>query len=293
MFNHTIRFAGLTAVSFLMVLAVSGGDWLVAQHRACGEEPAKPEGKGDRQQQLATERLAVVREIAKLSTEAYKAGAGSYDEVAEARRMMLQAELETCDSAKERITVLEKVVAEAKKTEELAAHFSAARQASARTALKAKADRLHAEIALEKAKAEAAGQTGVQLDEKTALAEKQVAIKQAAVKAAEAKKQMVLAKLASLKGQVAEAQASESFAEKQFERVEAMLKQHAVSTEQVDESRALGDAAKARRAAAEGSVAECEAQLLLEAAHVEMAHLEVDKAELCLRTLRSKRDSFR
>src|SRR5713101_5809960 len=202
MFNRKITFAALTVASVLVLFVVSAGYLSLSSLRVEAQEPSKADAGGSKQKDLLKERLAVVREIAKLSTEAYKAGTASYDEVREANHTMFQAELE-------------KNVSEAKKMEEIAGQFSKTGLATNQTALKAKAERLQAEIALEQAKTKAEGQTGLQHNDHVALAEKRVAIKRAAVKIAQAQKTIAVARLGSLKGQVAEAQAAESFAEKQ------------------------------------------------------------------------------
>lgn len=296
MFNRKTTFDALTATPFLLVVAVSAGlslssQCVEAQEAANAEAVFRlvnfiNESQGTKQEELVKERLAVLREIAKLSTEAYKSGTRSYAEVREATRMVLQAELEQCNSDKDRIAVLEKWVAEAKKMEEHAGQLSKTGQVPIATALKAKADRLQAEIALEQAKAKAGGQTGIELNDQVALAEKQVAIKRAAVKVAEAQKKMAVAKIASLRAQVVEAQASESFAEKQVKRFEELVNQQAVTSALVDERRTQWAAAKARRTAAEGKVVESEAQVLLEEARAELAQLEVGEAELRLKQLK-------
>src|SRR5947208_756720 len=95
---------------------------------------------------LRKERLAVVHEIAKQATAAYKVGTGSYEEMRDATRMVLEAELDQCTTDKERLAVLEQVVAEARKWEDLVAQTIKAGQVPARTGLKARADRLAAEI---------------------------------------------------------------------------------------------------------------------------------------------------
>src|SRR5947207_848326 len=104
------RFVALMA-AFWLFLIVSGGAW--------GQDSAKPEAKADKQKALLTERLAILRDLVRLSTAAYKTAGGSYEEVSEATRRMLQAELELCASDKERIAVLEKLVAEAKTVEDI------------------------------------------------------------------------------------------------------------------------------------------------------------------------------
>src|SRR5262245_2409386 len=192
MFDRKITSGALMATPFLLVLAVSAGLCL-SSRCVKGEESAKAAATGTKQKELRKERLAVVRAIAKLATEAYKAGTGTYDEVQEATRTVLQAELEQCDSDKDRVAVLEKFAAEARKREEHAGQVSKTGQAPIRTALKAKADRLQAEIALEQAKANAAGQTRPGRNDQVGLAEKQVAIKRAALKVAEAQKKIAVA----------------------------------------------------------------------------------------------------
>jgi hypothetical protein len=285
MFHRKATFGALTATPFLLVLAASAG-LSPASQSAAVEEPAKADAKGGKQNKLLKERLAVVRQIAKLAADEYKAGTGSFDGVREANRMVLQAELERCDSDKGRVAVLEKFVAEARKLEEHAGRLSKTGMAPTRTALKAKADRLQAEIALERVKAKAGGRTGLERNDQVDLAANQVAIKRAAVKVAEAQKKIKVAKLASLRAQVAEAQASESYAEKQVKRLEVLLQSKAVTTGLVDEHRTRWEAAKARRKAVEGKVVEVEAEVLLEGARVELAQLEVKEAELRLKQLK-------
>jgi hypothetical protein len=286
MFNRKIAPAPLKGVRFFLLFAVLAACFSLSSQRVDAEEPAKSEAKSAKHKELLKERLAVIREIAKLATDAYKAGTGSYDEVREASRMVLVAELEQCDSDKERIAVLEKFVVEAKKQEEHAGQLSKTGQAPTRMVLKAKADRLQAEIALEQAKAKAGGQTALESHTQLALAEKQLAIKRATVKVAEAQKKMAMAKLTSIRAEVAEAQAAESFAEKQVKRFEELANQQAITTALIDEHRTRWEVATARRKAAEGKVAECEAQVLLEQSHIDLAQLEVEEAEIRLQQLK-------
>jgi hypothetical protein len=277
----------------LFLLAVSAVCLSISLQRVDAQEPAKPEATQAKLQELLKERLATVREIAKLTMAAYKTLAIPYDEVREATRMLLEAELEQCDSDKARIAVLEKFVVEAKKLEEQTGQLSKTGQAPTRTALKAKADRLQIEIALEQAKAKAAGRTSFDLRDHVALAENQLAIKRAAVKVAEAQKKMAIAKLTSARALVAKAQAAESLAEKQLKRFEELVKLNAVTADLADERRAHWEAAKARRTTADGKVLEAEAHVALEQARVEMARLEVEDAELRLKQLKVRLDPKR
>jgi multidrug resistance efflux pump len=127
-----------------------------------------------------------------------------------------------------------------------------------------------------------------ELQDQVALTEKQIAIKRAAVKVAEAQKRIAIAKLASVRAQVMDAQATESFSEKQYKRLEQLVKQGAVTTEVADERRAQWEVAKARRTAAEGEVSQHELQVALGEARVELAQLEVQEAELRLKQLKTR-----
>src|SRR5262249_10106033 len=143
---------------------------LLAAQPARALDPApNPPSKQD---ELRKERLAVVRDIARLAAEAYKTGGGSYDSVREATRMVFAAELELCTTDKERIAVIEKAVAEAKKWEDIVAQVVKAGQVPATAGLKAKADRLQVEIALEGLRARAGAQAAPPGSAQVALAEK-------------------------------------------------------------------------------------------------------------------------
>lgn len=107
---------------------------------------------------LLKERLETLRTLAHQIGEAYKAndGAVSFKHVYDANLMVLNAELELCDSQTDRIAILEKIFSAAKDYE---AHIREGVQSGgvASSALvKAKIARLDAEIALERAKANAA-----------------------------------------------------------------------------------------------------------------------------------------
>jgi hypothetical protein len=69
--------------------------------------------------------------------------------------MLAEAELDACDSDKDRVTALEKILVMARDTEKLAVSFYKSGQGRVGTALKAKAERLRFEIALERAKTKA------------------------------------------------------------------------------------------------------------------------------------------
>ena len=285
MIAHKFSSVAAAATSFLFVLAVSAM-LPVSGQRAGAEQPGDAKTERAKEKALLEELQATVRDLAKLSTRSFETGTGSIDDVREATRLLLQAQLQQSDSTKDRIAVLEKFVAEAKKLEEQAEKLFKAGVASSRAALKARADRLQAELDLQREKAKGTRTTSAELPDKVALAEKEVAIKQAGLKVAEAQKKIALARLASVKAQLAESLAAESLAEKQIKRFEDLAKQQAIGAELVDERRTQWDAAKARRTAAEGKVVEFEAAVLLEQARVDLARLEAEEAELRLKQLK-------
>ncbi|HJZ53544.1 MAG TPA: TolC family protein [Gemmataceae bacterium] len=84
---------------------------------------------------------------------AYETGKATFAEVAEANALLLKAELELCESDKERLLVYEKALALAIECEKVAVQRYHAGQATHASVLAAKANRLEAEIAYERAKA--------------------------------------------------------------------------------------------------------------------------------------------
>jgi hypothetical protein len=142
--------------------------------RATSKTPEKDESKTDRAatptvkqdrgqatgdskvRALQKERLAAFKEIV---AEIESLGARvPLDDLLHAKRQVLHAEFELCESDKERVEVLAKLVAVAKELEAVVAQRFKDMRVVRRDLLKAKADRLEAEIALERAKDQAAGQ---------------------------------------------------------------------------------------------------------------------------------------
>jgi hypothetical protein len=105
--------------------------------------------------ELLQERLATLRKLVKQTQADYLAGKVSFDRLHQATRALLDAELEQCESDKERIPVLEKIVALAKDSEKSAVQRYETGNATQSDALMATASRLEAEIALERAKSKA------------------------------------------------------------------------------------------------------------------------------------------
>ncbi|MBI2805529.1 MAG: hypothetical protein HYX68_11180 [Planctomycetes bacterium] len=149
MFTSSSRLAGI--VLTLVLFLVAGG------RRASSGLPqgnaAQPEDSPVKK--LLKERLTILREIAVSAEKDFRGGAEQYKGVLEAKRAALMGELDLSDTDKERIAILEKIVALAKMQEEHAVKLVKGGQIPKRDALKATVSRLEAEIALERAKAKA------------------------------------------------------------------------------------------------------------------------------------------
>lgn len=109
--------------------------------------------------ELLKERLITLRALADQATKDYRAGRVSFDRVHQATRAVLRAELELCESDKERITVLEKIAAQARTNEANTVERYKSGATPASDALMATAGRLEAEIALARTKAKVATRT--------------------------------------------------------------------------------------------------------------------------------------
>ncbi len=110
------------------------------------------DAKDSKVKALLTEKLGVLQEVASRTTKAYQVGSASFAEVLEANQAVRGAELDLCDTDKERIAVLEKKLEEAKEFEKKADQQMKAGTASPSAVLKAKVNRLDVEIALERIK---------------------------------------------------------------------------------------------------------------------------------------------
>lgn len=101
---------------------------------------------------LQQQRLETLRDLAKTTSEHYTRGLASWDELRSANRARDEAELDLCTSSRERIAIFERLVAEAKVTEEQSAKLAANKLLPETSVLRAKADRLRQEILLEQAR---------------------------------------------------------------------------------------------------------------------------------------------
>ncbi len=123
---------------------------------ARADQPAdgakKAEG-ANKLESLMAERLATLQALLRLANESYKAGTASVEQVSEATRLLFEAELEQCQTNKDRIRVLEKFVTNAKENERRAEQLVKTGTAPPSATLRARADRLRLEIALERVKA--------------------------------------------------------------------------------------------------------------------------------------------
>jgi hypothetical protein len=104
------------------------------------------------QQELLKQRLALAKEFVAQAEQGYQKGAVPWAEWLRAKEAVFKAELDLCESDKERIAVLEKMVAWASQYEEIAAKMVPAGQNTPSALLEAKLRWLEAEIALQRAK---------------------------------------------------------------------------------------------------------------------------------------------
>lgn len=107
----------------------------------------------DRIKPLLQERLAVAREMQKLSVEMYRSGEASLDEVHQAGLALLNARLELAETQQERIEIHKEMVERAEEYEKnVSQALRAGGPVSPIDALKAKAHLLELRITLERAK---------------------------------------------------------------------------------------------------------------------------------------------
>jgi hypothetical protein len=274
-------FPKLRHVVLAMVMALILGPALPAA------EPAS------KTQELMKERLATARDYLRQTMQRYQNHVGTVDQAREATRLVLEAELDLCATAKDRIAILEKYVAEAVNIEKMADALVKTGQGQQGAWLAAKADRLKGQIELERAKEKAgAASSSVKVEQsapdQVALAEAQLAIKKAALVVAEAQVVRTRAKLSTAKAQVLEAAAAQSLAEKQRKRIDELAKNGAIDVALVDEHQAKLEAARARRAQAEGVVAESQTEVALEEARLGVARAELDESALRTQQLKAR-----
>jgi len=101
---------------------------------------------------LLQERHAILQNLADVVNAEFRNARASQSQVMEASRVARQAELDLCETDQERVAVLEKMLAEARAYEQSADEERKSARGTYSSALKATADRLDVEIALERAK---------------------------------------------------------------------------------------------------------------------------------------------
>lgn len=122
-------------------------------------EPGKD--KGAKVKELQQERLATLQLLVKKELQRAVEGNSNGNEALGAIEMLAEAELQICASDKERVIALEKLVVILREAEDMLTEFKGVKRGSLESAaLKAKAERLRFEIALESAKSKAAGKAG-------------------------------------------------------------------------------------------------------------------------------------
>jgi RNA polymerase sigma factor (sigma-70 family) len=118
------------------------------------EEPLEERpSNSSKLQALLKERLEAVRKIADRVQQLNKVNAASLEEVRQANRRVYQAELDLCETAKDRVAVLEKIAKVYREEEEYLSQLGKQGAASQGVVLEATVSRLEAEIALEREKA--------------------------------------------------------------------------------------------------------------------------------------------
>jgi membrane fusion protein (multidrug efflux system) len=123
------------------------------------EKPVKEqvEESAKKVKELQKERVATLKELVDQAAAAFKSARASYDELLEARRLLLKAELDAAEKESERITIYKKTVDALKESEALANARVKAGRGSHATVLKIKAMRLEVELLLEQAKVKMPG----------------------------------------------------------------------------------------------------------------------------------------
>jgi outer membrane protein TolC len=132
--------------------AILAAVWFVLPARTSHADD-QPDPKA-RIKKLQEERLAAAKEIYDLDMKAYQRGGVSYDRARQALVTLLHARLDLAETKDERIKVMEEIVKSAKQWEESVGAMAKSGVIAGTEALRARVDRLSAEIALEKARAE-------------------------------------------------------------------------------------------------------------------------------------------
>jgi hypothetical protein len=126
------------------ILAVMAATLLVSQVR--------PQEGVKKVEELRKERIAVLKNLTDALEALYKSSNATFDEVLEARHLLIDAELEAAKTDAERVELYKNLVVVLKAYESWADVQHKTARATVASVLKAKAKRLEAEIHLEQAK---------------------------------------------------------------------------------------------------------------------------------------------
>lgn len=279
-------------VHWAMIVVIGFAATIVPTPLAAAE-PDKPASGNDKIEQMQKERVEALREAAKQISLRFESGTIDIDQLRLATRELLDAELDLCKTNKERVAALEKYVAVAKKHEAIASNFVKTGQAPSTVGLNAKADRLKAEILLERLRQKldakpGTGKANEDVRDRLALADKETYVRKAVVVEASARSKKALAELDAVRGRVAEAKADVVYREQQLKRFSELGKLGEVMPELIDEHQSRLDAAKARLVSVQALVSEREADIKITNARLDQAKAELEKALLTVQQLDSR-----
>jgi outer membrane protein TolC len=114
------------------------------------------EGSAKKVKELQKQRIATLKQLADTIASDFQSGIGSFEEVSEARLLVLKAELDAAEKDSHRITIYKATVDVLREYEQWTDRRFKIAPGTFSTVLKAKAKRLEAEINLERAKAKEA-----------------------------------------------------------------------------------------------------------------------------------------
>jgi outer membrane protein TolC len=138
-----------TAMLALVSLSAGIGTVLVSSRSAAQPAPGETNAPGD-VNKLQEERIATLRDAAKLATELYARGMSTPEEVNRCNQQLVEAELDAATSGKQRVEILQNAFTDARRAEELATQQYQAGLITQLGRLEAKAYRLRMEIDLAK-----------------------------------------------------------------------------------------------------------------------------------------------
>jgi outer membrane protein TolC len=136
-----------------LILTVLAVTQLMSSASSQEKPKERREESGKKVRELQKERIETLKELVDQAATIYKHGVASYEEVLEARMMLLKAELDVAVKDSDRITLYKKCLDALKEYEEVANARMQVGKGTAVAVLKIKAMRLEVEIALEQAKA--------------------------------------------------------------------------------------------------------------------------------------------